>query len=653
MANGKIRFGKQSGGQLALVIPDGVTNTEVVVPKSGILATEDYVDNNSDIGAITSYSQISGTNTIEGGESTNSIHNVFNDGSAVATYQLNDNANDLGGTYNGTATNVTYEEGKFGQAGKFNGINSYINGFNFSNMNTATISTWIKPSTLGSLHCIYGQSNSGGNDVTLGVSLFISATKIRIYHNNSTYKDFSYTFTPGTYYHIVHKIEGTIVTIYINNILIGGHDFGVNRLAFNSSTFAFGRWGAYSAYYFNGLIDQVRIFNRALTEAEISTLYSETRFSSNSTLNINQGIFIYSKGLTSKGYAKSSDTFTGSVPTSGVSDGWKYVAKDENNNFSFYDTKPTLGKKLTNLYFEDGKLWSQEIGALISDGSTNTNITKITPNMSSNSQDDYIVSASTTYNANYQAYKAFDGKDDDYWWETSGATTGWLQVKLPTAKVINKYKLLPPKAYTNKAPTSWTIQASNTGTFSGEQVTLDTRTDISGWVNSTYKEFTFNNGTPYLYYKIVVTSTGGGQLGIAEMFYTEAQYANSSNPIEITPISFLSNKVRFASGIPVELAPSGIAKSVTDSFETARFELGQTWQDVTASRSAGVTYTNNTGKAIEVLINIVGSNTTFSIDNLTTDSVASNSNYATVTATIPVGSTYRISSGIQKWFELR
>ncbi len=38
MANGKIRFGKQSGGELALVIPDGVTNTEVVVPESGVLA---------------------------------------------------------------------------------------------------------------------------------------------------------------------------------------------------------------------------------------------------------------------------------------------------------------------------------------------------------------------------------------------------------------------------------------------------------------------------------------------------------------------------------------------------------------------------------------------------------------------------------------
>ena len=45
MANGKIRFGKQSGGQLALVIPDGVDNTEVVIPESGELATKQYVDN--------------------------------------------------------------------------------------------------------------------------------------------------------------------------------------------------------------------------------------------------------------------------------------------------------------------------------------------------------------------------------------------------------------------------------------------------------------------------------------------------------------------------------------------------------------------------------------------------------------------------------
>ena len=39
MANGKIRFGKQSGGQLALVIPDGASNTNLVLPESGTLVS--------------------------------------------------------------------------------------------------------------------------------------------------------------------------------------------------------------------------------------------------------------------------------------------------------------------------------------------------------------------------------------------------------------------------------------------------------------------------------------------------------------------------------------------------------------------------------------------------------------------------------------
>ena len=45
MDNGRIRFGKQSGGEVVLVFPDGVDNTEVFLPESGGgLATKDYVD---------------------------------------------------------------------------------------------------------------------------------------------------------------------------------------------------------------------------------------------------------------------------------------------------------------------------------------------------------------------------------------------------------------------------------------------------------------------------------------------------------------------------------------------------------------------------------------------------------------------------------
>ena len=43
IANGKIRFGKQSGWELALAIPDCASNTEVMLPESGTVASVDGV----------------------------------------------------------------------------------------------------------------------------------------------------------------------------------------------------------------------------------------------------------------------------------------------------------------------------------------------------------------------------------------------------------------------------------------------------------------------------------------------------------------------------------------------------------------------------------------------------------------------------------
>lgn len=328
----------------------------------GDAVNKDYVDNNSDIGAITSYSQISGTNIIEAVEFTNNIHDIFGDGSCVATYQLNGNANDLGGTYNGTVSSVIYEEGKFGQAAK--GTNGYIDLGTTSLMpynSSYTVSAWVKKQA-GTRMYIASKENAANK---YSDSFFIeSDNKINVNFPSGvvTTGISSSSINPITIFndwiHIVLSVNratssfkvfmnGNEVPMSSNVALSPSYNSNLNvRLI-----------GRYDQYY-SGSIDQVRFFNRTLTQAEINTLYSETRFSANAELNINQGTFIYPKGLTSRGYVKSSDMFTGTVPTSSVSDGWKYVAKDENNNFSFYDTKPTLGKTSAELYLNDGKLYN-------------------------------------------------------------------------------------------------------------------------------------------------------------------------------------------------------------------------------------------------------------------------------------------------------
>lgn len=89
----------------------------------------------------------------------------------------------------------------------------------------------------------------------------------------------------------------------------------------------------------------------------------------------------------------------------------------------------------------------------------------------------------------------------------------------------------------------------------------------------------------------------------------------------------------------------------------------QTWQDVTASRAAGITYTNTTGKPIiaSVYFSISAANQTSYayVDSIMVCGYAGNGTYSwrsTFSLIIPNGSTYRltISSGsIVKWSELR
>jgi len=87
--------------------------------------------------------------------------------------------------------------------------------------------------------------------------------------------------------------------------------------------------------------------------------------------------------------------------------------------------------------------------------------------------------------------------------------------------------------------------------------------------------------------------------------------------------------------------------------------LEQTWQDVTISRANNVTYTNTTGKPIEIAISIASGGTstyTIQVDGVEVGRVANNITgtiNATISATIPSNSTYIVSGGFNVWSELR
>lgn len=88
--------------------------------------------------------------------------------------------------------------------------------------------------------------------------------------------------------------------------------------------------------------------------------------------------------------------------------------------------------------------------------------------------------------------------------------------------------------------------------------------------------------------------------------------------------------------------------------------VGQSWQNVLASRSTGVLYTNTTGRPITVAIrhSQVGGNESYiTVDGLVLQGGLQNGvgGYQGYSVVVPGGSTYRVDGGntILSWHELR
>jgi len=124
--------------------------------------------------------------------------------------------------------------------------------------------------------------------------------------------------------------------------------------------------------------------------------------------------------------------------------------------------------------------------------------------------------------------QAFDDDSSTRWRTTSATMPQWIQYQLSSAKKIYRYTLTSGGDVENRDPDNWTLEASNTGAFGGEEVTVDTRTsEASGWTSRQQKR-TFDCDNPpsvdYIYYRLIVTATRASEnyLQITEIEMMEA-----------------------------------------------------------------------------------------------------------------------------------
>lgn len=78
--------------------------------------------------------------------------------------------------------------------------------------------------------------------------------------------------------HLVYIANGNVLTVYVNGVLQNGIDAKNNNKWWTNTVqpFVVGNGGGYGKnYYFQGAIDDIKIYNRVLNNSEISALYKE------------------------------------------------------------------------------------------------------------------------------------------------------------------------------------------------------------------------------------------------------------------------------------------------------------------------------------------------------------------------------------------
>ncbi len=177
-----------------------------------------------------------------------------------------------GNGYNGTTTGATLTIGKSGQAMSFDGVNDYVEISNYSslNPNLLTISAWAKSNT--TLWNDYGFIVSKRDAYIIHPSQSSKSVSFYIYTN--TWVAASCTpniITDWTLYTMTW--DGTNLKCFINGTQGGVTVPGGSINTSDTGVIQIGRDDGL-ARYFNGLIDEVRIYNRALSADEIKQLYN-------------------------------------------------------------------------------------------------------------------------------------------------------------------------------------------------------------------------------------------------------------------------------------------------------------------------------------------------------------------------------------------
>ncbi len=196
----------------------------------------------------------------------------------VAAYDFNEGAGSTaadgsGHGNTGSVVGATWvTAGQYGGALQFNGVNTSVtvNPLSGETAGPVTITFWAKPASVTNNQYVGQGYDGGGLGNTRAVVLGYQDGFWNIFNNGyptGLASDTQMAATAGVWQHVAYTWDGTVIRGYVNGVQHVNVTAGFAPSIGNVSTRRFGTSG--SNDYYAGVLDEVRIYGRALTAGEV------------------------------------------------------------------------------------------------------------------------------------------------------------------------------------------------------------------------------------------------------------------------------------------------------------------------------------------------------------------------------------------------
>lgn len=176
----------------------------------------------------------------------------------------------------GTLTGTSPASGRISQARRFNGTSDYINFGNPAALQiagNATVSFWANPASSQVSSATIFRKDIAANGGFL-IEQDSATNNYKFYWLNSTnYNSIAFSLSANKWSHVTATLNGAVGKIYVNGVEVAQTTGGGSMTANTADNFTLGYWKDATTRYWQGNIDDFRIYTRTLSASEVYQLY--------------------------------------------------------------------------------------------------------------------------------------------------------------------------------------------------------------------------------------------------------------------------------------------------------------------------------------------------------------------------------------------